>query len=323
MYRAGIMDCFTSSLPQVKKFTCGNFLKQTINLPRYLHSPHQIFSLTFMLSVMIAFTAQHTVAEAAAIAGQSEMSVKTDKFKGMVQLADGRGGFYMAGSNPYKRTYKKHSKYKKVPHKLGGKLPKNANIKRYNPDSDFEFYGDTYEPGGSKKLNKYRRTNTGTYRTMCVRVRDGFYWPISFTATKSQFKKDRIKCQKSCSDKVRLFYYPNPGKDIADMVDLKGKKYASLATAFLYRTKYVKEASCKPKPWSKEAKAKHQQYAVLDAEKKRKRHIVATRLAEKKRVASLRRHLRSKSKYKTRKYKRRVNKRRKSRYLRRRKRKRV
>ncbi len=159
---------------------------------------------------------------------------------------------------------------------------------------------------------------------MCVRLRDGYYWPMSFTALKSQIAKDRVRCQKSCSDKVRLFYYPNPGQDIADMIDVKGKRYASLENAFLYRTKYVKEASCKPKPWSAESKAVHKQYAAVDSEKMRRRHIAATRLAEKKRIASLKRHVRKKRRYRTKKYKRRARRarsRRKARHVRRRKRK--
>jgi hypothetical protein len=122
---------------------------------------------------------------------------------------------------------------------------------------------------------------------MCVRLKDGYYWPISFSRTKADLKRDNIKCQKSCSGKVRLFYYRNTSDDLGSMRDLKGKRYSSLKTAFLYRKKYVKDATCKPKPWSAEAKAVHKKYAVLDAEKKRRMHVAQAKRAENLRVAAL------------------------------------
>jgi phage/plasmid-associated DNA primase len=84
------------------------------------------------------------------------------------------------------------------------------------------------------------------------------------------------------------------------MRDLKGKRYSSLKTAFLYRKKYVKGANCKPKPWSAEAKAVHKKYAILDAEKKRRMHIAQSKRAENLRVAALtskKKYRRLKAKY--------------------------
>ena len=59
------------------------------------------------------------------------------------------------------------------------------------------------------------------------------------------------------------------------MVDLDGKPYTALKSAFLFRTKYDAACTCKPQPWSKEALARHRAYA--DAEKKSgtQTHIVA------------------------------------------------
>ncbi len=195
------------------------------------------------------------------------------------------------------KSYRAKSKLKKIKptYNLGGKLPKKGYVKSYKYGNGIDFDDpdlDRYRAPDANEL--YERRAKTTYRTMCVRLRDGYYWPISFAQTKRGLKKDQAKCQKSCSDDVRLFYYPSISSDAAlgDMRDLKGRRYSSLKTAFLYRTKYIKEASCKPKPWSAEAKAKHAVYAAKDGEKKRLMHLAATKKAERKRVAVLKRKAR-------------------------------
>ena len=35
-----------------------------------------------------------------------------------------------------------------------------------------------------------RLDDGATYRTMCVRLCDGYFWPVSFTATKREFARD-------------------------------------------------------------------------------------------------------------------------------------
>lgn len=189
----------------------------------------------------------------------------------------------------YKKNKKKATNKKKITpqYNLGFNNAK-GHFKTYKYNSNaYAPQFDDLEQDLIKK--KYLRTNknVGGYRTMCVRLKDGYYWPISFSRTKADLKRDNIKCQKSCSGKVRLFYYRNTSDDLASMRDLKGKRYASLKTAFLYRKKYVKEATCKPKAWSAEAKAVHKKYAVLDAEKKRRMHVAQAKRAENLRVAAL------------------------------------
>lgn len=195
---------------------------------------------------------------------------------------------------------KKYKKKKATPPKpkyhLGAKLPKNGYIKSYKYNSfkkNLNLDDDGLGKYRAQKYNgRYQRRSGGQYRTMCVRLKDGYYWPINFAQSRHKFKKDNIKCQRSCSDKVRLFYYSGTTDDIKNMRDLKGRRYANLKTAFLYRTKYVKSANCRAKPWSKEAKAKHVKYALKDAGKKRRMHRAAIKRAEKKRVAYLTRSTR-------------------------------
>ncbi len=132
-----------------------------------------------------------------------------------------------------------------------------------NPSRRGERYQRVY-PGGGILLLPGQAGNLEqappkpvTYRTMCVRLCDGYYWPMSFATTKNRLKHDLRRCQSSCEAPVKLFYYPNPGGDIEQMRDLKGRRYVKLANAFRYRKELVQGCRCKPEPWSKEALAEY------------------------------------------------------------------
>src|SRR5262245_13656010 len=106
------------------------------------------------------------------------------------------------------------------------------------------------------------RRGIGRYsRTMCVRLCDGFPIPMSFSTTRSQFAKDARRCAEACPA-GRLFVYRNPGGDIEDMVDLDGRAYRQLSTAFLHQSTYVENCTCHGNPWDQEALARHQAYAA-------------------------------------------------------------
>ena len=100
-----------------------------------------------------------------------------------------------------------------------------------------------------------------TYRTMCVRLCDGYYWPISFSTPDDNFERDRRTCANSCNASVALYYYPNPGGEAEDMVSLTGAPYKTLGTAFLYRSTYDAKCKCRPHPWEAKAVERHQSYA--------------------------------------------------------------
>jgi Protein of unknown function (DUF2865) len=101
---------------------------------------------------------------------------------------------------------------------------------------------------------------TGTYRTMCVRLCDGFYFPISFATTRDKFSTDAGKCERQCPSRSRLFVYRNPGQSVEEMVDLKGEAYSKLATADRFNVSYVPNCTCRGNPWDPEATARHQSY---------------------------------------------------------------
>lgn len=90
-------------------------------------------------------------------------------------------------------------------------------------------------------------SSRGTYRTLCVRTCDGFYFPISFSTVPNRFQDDAATCQAMCpGTESKLFYYPNPGGGPETMTALDGQSYSSLDTAFKYRTSYDPACTCRP-----------------------------------------------------------------------------
>jgi hypothetical protein len=95
----------------------------------------------------------------------------------------------------------------------------------------------------------------GTYRTLCVRLCDGFYFPISFATSEAGLARDAEQCRASCGVEARLFYHHNPGGSVETMMDLTGRAYSALATAFKYRKTLVAGCLCRPPPVSAAAGA--------------------------------------------------------------------
>jgi Protein of unknown function (DUF2865) len=89
-------------------------------------------------------------------------------------------------------------------------------------------------------------SHTATYRTLCVRLCDGFYFPISFATRGNGLARDAEQCTASCGLEARLFYHPNPGGSVEGMTDLLGRAYSALPTAFTYRKTLVTGCSCRP-----------------------------------------------------------------------------
>lgn len=85
----------------------------------------------------------------------------------------------------------------------------------------------------------------GTYRTMCVRQCDGYYFPISFSTTEAMFGRDADICSQRCSSgDAELFVHENPGGTPENMTSLDGRAYSDLPNAFQYRRAFKKGCSC-------------------------------------------------------------------------------
>jgi hypothetical protein len=85
----------------------------------------------------------------------------------------------------------------------------------------------------------------GTYRTLCVRTCDGYYFPISFAASGAALYRDAAACRALCPRaKVALYVHRSPGEDAARMVSLAGEPYTALPAAFRYRREYDPSCRC-------------------------------------------------------------------------------
>jgi hypothetical protein len=99
---------------------------------------------------------------------------------------------------------------------------------------------------------------SGTYRTVCVRTCDGFYFPISFATVPARFPDDERTCKNLCpASEAALFSYRNPGEDMNQAVSINGQSYASSPNAFRYRQEFNPSCACKAagQTWSEALKS--------------------------------------------------------------------
>lgn len=83
------------------------------------------------------------------------------------------------------------------------------------------------------------------YRTLCVRTCDGYYFPISYSTSSSNFTNEESLCQARCpGTEVTLYSYPNWSEDVGNAVSLSGTRYSDLPTAFAYRRDYNPSCTC-------------------------------------------------------------------------------
>ena len=107
---------------------------------------------------------------------------------------------------------------------------------------------------------------------MCVRLCDGYYFPISYKAGRHDFKQDALRCAARCPQApVRLFVHPSGQADPEKMRDLQGNRYADLKNAFLYRKHFIANCRCHFEPWTSEARNRHHEYMMEEGEKEEKR----------------------------------------------------
>ena len=98
---------------------------------------------------------------------------------------------------------------------------------------------------------------SGTYRTVCVRTCDGFYFPISFATVPARFPDDERTCKNLCpAAEASLFSYRNPGEDMNQAVSINGQPYSSSPNAFRYRQEFNPSCACKAagQTWSEALK---------------------------------------------------------------------
>ena len=107
----------------------------------------------------------------------------------------------------------------------------------------FDFFGgprQEYQTPINRSINP-----NGRYRSVCVRLCDGFYYPVSYSTYGSRVAQDAKKCQESCAAPAELYVYRNPGQEIEQAISLSGSAYMDLPVALRYRKEFVNGCSCK------------------------------------------------------------------------------
>jgi hypothetical protein len=108
------------------------------------------------------------------------------------------------------------------------------------------FGGGEESEGSRGPINQFGNLPFATYRTLCVRLCDGYYFPVSFSTLPNHFQRDSEVCQSQCAAPAELYYHQNPGGAVEQMVSVSSQQpYTSLKSAFRYRKEFVQGCSCK------------------------------------------------------------------------------
>lgn len=88
---------------------------------------------------------------------------------------------------------------------------------------------------------------SGSYRTLCVRTCDGYFFPISFRASQGRLRTDANVCKALCpGTETRLYYHASPGQEAEQAIaaDGTGDPLTRLPNAFRYRSEKVEGCAC-------------------------------------------------------------------------------
>jgi Protein of unknown function (DUF2865) len=115
--------------------------------------------------------------------------------------------------------------------------------------------------GGERERPMPReRPATPDGSTVCVRLCDGFFWPVSQSTASTNVSRAAKQCEQACPGRSRLFIR-HLGAEPSDMVDLQGRPYSKLENAFRHQREYVSDCICRGHPWDEVSLARHQAYA--------------------------------------------------------------
>ena len=100
---------------------------------------------------------------------------------------------------------------------------------------------------GDAGINSALVDKYNTFRSLCVRKSDGYYFPISFSTYYERLAIDEELCLSMCPGAdVELYYHRMPIEDSEDMVSYRTETpYASEPFAFVYRREIREENKCR------------------------------------------------------------------------------
>ena len=111
----------------------------------------------------------------------------------------------------------------------------------------FDFFGGGQQEEQQPEFQTpvYRSIDpNGRYKTVCVRLCDGFFYPISYSTYGARVGPDAERCQSNCAAPAELYVHPM-GREIEQAISLQGSAYMDLPVALKFRKEYVKGCSCK------------------------------------------------------------------------------
>lgn len=89
-----------------------------------------------------------------------------------------------------------------------------------------QLFGRDSEPNEPSNDMANPEAQSGSFRTVCVRTCDGFYFPISYATSPARFAQDEKTCQRMCpAAEVQLFSYRTTGEDITQATSTNGQAY--------------------------------------------------------------------------------------------------
>lgn len=108
------------------------------------------------------------------------------------------------------------------------------------------LFGTPEESGGEELPQVADVPPASTYRTLCVRTCDGFFFPISYATVPSRIATDARSCQRLCpAAEAVLYSHRNPGEDVSAAVSPDGRSYRELPNAFRFRQAFDPSCTCK------------------------------------------------------------------------------
>ena len=124
--------------------------------------------------------------------------------------------------------------------------------------------------GGNNNNNNNGNVGTdfgapsSTYKTMCVRTCDGFYFPVSYATTPARFGDDEQACKNLCPAAEATLFTHRSNEDMTRAVSINGQPYSALPNAFKYRQAFNPSCTCKPQgqTWAETMKGVEDRGAV-------------------------------------------------------------
>lgn len=141
--------------------------------------------------------------------------------------------------------------------RCGDNYVREYEAQRSRSNSIFSFFSNE-ESEDSSRYTAPSYGSSSSYRTLCVRECDGFYFPISNETTESHFQEDDAKCRSQCAAPAELFYH-RADQDVDQMVSLGGRPYSQTPNAFRNRKVYIRGCSCNQNEFSREEIAKSEE----------------------------------------------------------------